>query len=69
MSSGGSIGNHVRPRFSADSDSTALEAFLSPLLATNGGRWTLAAEGEALEREFKFKTFAKTWVRRNYTQC
>lgn len=23
----------------------------------------LAADGEALEREFKFKTFAKTWVR------
>lgn len=39
-----------------------MEAAVSPLLAANGGRWTLAAEGEALEREFKFKTFAKTWV-------
>jgi hypothetical protein len=51
-----------KPRFSADSDPDALETFQSPLLTANGGRWTLAKEGEALEREFKFKTFAKTWV-------
>ena len=51
-----------QPRFSADSDADALETFLSPLLTANGGRWTLAMAGEALEREFKFKTFAKTWV-------
>ncbi|AEO66928.1 uncharacterized protein THITE_2115493 [Thermothielavioides terrestris NRRL 8126] len=50
-----------QPRFSAGSDPAALEASLSPLLTSNGGRWTLAAGGEALEREFKFKTFAKTW--------
>jgi 4a-hydroxytetrahydrobiopterin dehydratase len=50
------------PRFSTGSDLAALEASLVPLLTTNGGRWTLAAGGHALEREFKFKTFAKTWV-------
>ncbi|KAK3307094.1 pterin 4 alpha carbinolamine dehydratase-domain-containing protein [Chaetomium strumarium] len=49
------------PRFSTGSDPAALETSLAPLLTTSGGRWTLAAEGEALEREFKFKTFAKTW--------
>ncbi|KAK4235530.1 pterin 4 alpha carbinolamine dehydratase-domain-containing protein [Achaetomium macrosporum] len=50
-----------QPRFSAGADPAALEASLAPLLTSNGGRWALAAEGEALEREFKFKTFAKTW--------
>ncbi|KAK4155781.1 pterin 4 alpha carbinolamine dehydratase-domain-containing protein [Chaetomidium leptoderma] len=50
-----------QPQFSAGSDTAALDASLSPLLTTNGGRWTLTMQGEALEREFKFKTFAKTW--------
>lgn len=51
------------PRFSPDTDSaTALPAVQS-LLATSGGRWTLTSEGQAVERVFKFKTFAKTWVR------
>jgi hypothetical protein len=50
-------------QFSAGSDAAALEASLTPLLKANGGRWNLTMEGEALEREFKFKTFAKTWVR------
>lgn len=52
-----------QPRYSAGSDAATLDVLVAPLLATNGGRWTLAAEGEALERQFKFKTFAKTWVR------
>lgn len=55
-----------QPRFAADSDPAALETFLAPLLVANGGRWTLTMEGQALEREFKFKTFAKTWV--SYTR-
>ncbi|KAL2023078.1 hypothetical protein VTK56DRAFT_3988 [Thermocarpiscus australiensis] len=50
-----------QPRFSAGSDPIAMDAALAPLLTTNGGRWALVAEGMALEREFKFKTFAKTW--------
>ncbi|KAL2200483.1 pterin 4 alpha carbinolamine dehydratase-domain-containing protein [Corynascus similis CBS 632.67] len=49
------------PRLTADSDPEALETFLSPLLVGNGGRWVLTMDGQALEREFKFKTFAKTW--------
>lgn len=51
-----------QPRFSTGSDAAAVEAALAPLLASNGGRWALVAGGEALERTFKFKTFAKTWV-------
>ena len=40
----------------------ATEAALAPLLPAGGGRWTLTADGRALERTFKFKTFTKTWV-------
>ncbi|KXX76098.1 Pterin-4-alpha-carbinolamine dehydratase [Madurella mycetomatis] len=50
-----------QPRFSTGSDAAAVEAALAPLLTSNGGRWVLVADGEALERTFKFKTFAKTW--------
>jgi 4a-hydroxytetrahydrobiopterin dehydratase len=55
------MAGNLEPRFSAGEDPVALETFLSPLLITNGGRWSLTMEGQALEREFKFKTFAKTW--------
>lgn len=51
------------PRFASGTDAAALTPAVTPLLSASGGRWTLAAEGEALERSFKFKTFAKTWVR------
>ncbi|KAL7820914.1 transcriptional coactivator/pterin dehydratase [Trichoderma gracile] len=34
---------------------------LDRLLVSNGGRWTLTSDGEALERSFKFKNFTKTW--------
>ncbi|KAL7958852.1 transcriptional coactivator/pterin dehydratase [Trichoderma compactum] len=34
---------------------------LDQLLVSNGGRWTLTTDGEALERSFKFKNFTKTW--------
>jgi len=56
------MSSNPQPRFSDGSDTTDLETSLAPLLTTNGGRWTLTADGEGLEREFKFKTFAKTWV-------
>lgn len=54
---------HTQPRFSPGTDEAAATSTLNSLLASEGGRWTLANEGEALERSFKFKTFAKTWVR------
>lgn len=41
-------------------------AKLEPLLVSNGGKWTLTSDGEALERSFKFKNFTKTWVCINY---
>ncbi|KAK6948555.1 hypothetical protein Daesc_010325 [Daldinia eschscholtzii] len=54
----------VAPQFSAGVDEPALTRALETLLASAGlgGRWVLTASGEGLERSFKFKTFAKTWV-------
>lgn len=52
----------MEPRFSPGTDATAVTPALNTLLSSSGGRWALAADGEALERSFKFKTFAKTWV-------
>lgn len=54
----------TQPRFSQGSDAAASEKTLSALLASDGsgGRWTLTADGEGVERMFRFKTFAKTWV-------
>lgn len=52
----------MQPRFATGTDEATVTPALTPLLSTSGGRWTLALEGQALERSFKFKTFAKTWV-------
>ncbi|KAI9902611.1 hypothetical protein N3K66_001963 [Trichothecium roseum] len=54
---------HQKPRFSPGTDEAASSAALVPLLSPDGagGRWALAKNGEALERTFRFKTFAKTW--------
>lgn len=52
----------LQARFADGADSQALSAALAPLLAHRGGRWSLTATGEGVERSFKFKTFAKTWV-------
>ncbi|GJN66959.1 hypothetical protein PLIIFM63780_004429 [Purpureocillium lilacinum] len=62
----------TKPRFSAGTDEASAQAALAPLLqasspsssgggAAGSGRWALVKDGEALERSFKFKTFAKTW--------
>lgn len=53
---------HDGPRFSPGTDESSASPALDALLSPSGGRWTLAKEGEALERSFRFKTFAKTWV-------
>lgn len=52
----------AQPRFSAGTDAASLTPALTPLLVSEGGRWALTNEGTALERRFRFKTFAKTWV-------
>jgi 4a-hydroxytetrahydrobiopterin dehydratase len=52
-----------QPRFSPGTDEAAATPRLNSLLTSEGGRWTLTNDGEALERSFKFKTFAKAWVR------
>ncbi|RKU45865.1 hypothetical protein DL546_007804 [Coniochaeta pulveracea] len=51
----------MEPAISKGADVDALKQRLNPLLSTNGGRWTLTKNGEAMERTFKFKTFTKTW--------
>ncbi|KAK4081865.1 hypothetical protein Purlil1_11552 [Purpureocillium lilacinum] len=62
----------TKPRFSAGTDEASAQVALAPLLqasspsssgggAAGSGRWALVKDGEALERSFKFKTFAKTW--------
>lgn len=54
----------LTPRFSPGVDAEALSISLNKLLRGSGGRWILTKDGEAVERNFKFKTFSKTWVRR-----
>lgn len=49
------------PKFSEGSDEPRLTKELDGLLKN---RWTVTADGKGIERSFKFKTFAKTWVRR-----
>ncbi|KAG6039814.1 hypothetical protein E4U41_002060 [Claviceps citrina] len=51
----------MQPSFSSGTDEASTTAALTPLLAAAGGKWTLSSEGQALERSFRFKTFAKTW--------
>lgn len=59
-----STSSEIKPQFSEGSDPAVLGPQLEKLLAASGagGKWTLTNEGVAIERTFKFKTFAKTWV-------
>ncbi|KAI0447437.1 transcriptional coactivator/pterin dehydratase [Xylaria telfairii] len=54
----------AKVQFATGADETTLTAALQGLLdsAEKGGRWTLISSGRGLERSFKFKNFAKTWV-------
>ncbi|KAK1778620.1 pterin 4 alpha carbinolamine dehydratase-domain-containing protein [Copromyces sp. CBS 386.78] len=56
-----SSSSEIKAQFSEGSDPTVLGPSLEKLLAAGGGKWTLTQEGVAIERTFKFKTFAKTW--------
>ncbi|KAK0643568.1 pterin 4 alpha carbinolamine dehydratase-domain-containing protein [Cercophora newfieldiana] len=51
-----------QPKFSAGTVPADAETALAPLLTSGGGRWSLTADGEGLERTFKFTGFAKAWV-------
>ncbi|KAF4499769.1 pterin-4-alpha-carbinolamine dehydratase [Fusarium agapanthi] len=51
----------AQPQFSAGTDAASVTPALKAL-TSKGGRWTLTKDGAALERQFKFKTFSKTWV-------
>merc|ERR1712000_265491 len=48
----------TKARFSEGTNEATATPALNALLSKH---WTLAKEGEALERSFKFKTFSKTW--------
>ncbi|KAF5237030.1 hypothetical protein FANTH_11017 [Fusarium anthophilum] len=51
----------AQPQFSAGTDAASVTPALKAL-TSESGRWTLTKDGAALERQFKFKTFSKTWV-------
>lgn len=56
----------MQPRFAPNTDEDSARLALEQLTAQlRSRRWTLASDGEAIERSFKFKTFAKTWVSRS----
>jgi len=46
---------------SSNSDAAQVRAALSPLLESSGGRWGLSVKNNGVEREFRFKTFKRTW--------
>lgn len=48
--------------FAPGEDGPHTLSLLTPLLRSNGGRWQLTDTGNGLERNFRFKTFKKTWV-------
>lgn len=65
MSTARSATSQFKPVFAAGSDESTLSLKLNSLLAPayeGKGHWALIPSGEGLERSFKFKTFAKTWV-------
>lgn len=52
----------AKPRFAEGSDEQLLTEALDGLVSK---RWALTADGQGVERSFRFKTFAKTWVSSN----
>lgn len=55
------IGMAAKVKFAEGSDEAVLTKALDGL--TSGTpRWSLTSNGQGIERSFKFKTFAKTWV-------
>lgn len=52
----------VTPNFFPGSDTAALNPALEKLVSRPEVPWRLTPSGEGVERSFKFKTFAKTWV-------
>lgn len=49
-----------KAKFAEGSDEASLSQQVERL-ASN--RWSVTQDGQGIERSFKFKTFAKTWVR------
>ncbi|KKY33596.1 putative pterin 4 alpha carbinolamine dehydratase [Diaporthe ampelina] len=51
------------PKYSEGSDEPRLTKELDGLLSN---MWALTADGQGIERSFKFKTFAKTWDSKDF---
>lgn len=56
----------ITPNFSPGSDAVALGPAVTKLVSRPQSAWRLTPTGEGVERSFKFKTFAKTWVRSSH---
>lgn len=54
------MASKAKAKFSEGSDEVSLSKQLDNLAST---RWIVTHDGQGIERSFKFKTFAKTWVR------
>lgn len=56
----------ITPTFAPGADAVALGPAVTELVSRPQSAWRLTATGEGVERSFKFKTFAKTWVRSSH---
>ncbi|KAI1934056.1 hypothetical protein LOZ66_006149 [Ophidiomyces ophidiicola] len=58
------VAEHVDPQpvVAEGEDVGAVNAGVHALLTSGGGLWHLAADGMAIEREIRFKTFKQTWA-------
>ncbi|KAF3007106.1 hypothetical protein E8E14_008231 [Neopestalotiopsis sp. 37M] len=55
------LAEKLRTLLSSSSSSSSSASSADQQQQQGSGRWTLIANGQGLERSFKFKTFAKTW--------
>lgn len=53
--------NSTPLNISSNSDPVLVTESVKSLVSETGGRWSLTRNSDGLEREFKFKTFKKTW--------
>lgn len=51
-----------KAKFAEGSDEASL---LKEVESLSSNRWAVTEDGQGIQRSFKFKTFAKTWVRQH----
>lgn len=57
-----SMSTLLTPDFSSTYSPAKAQKDLSPLLKSNGGKWTLIESGKGIERGFRFRGFKRCWV-------